>query len=126
MFSATLTGLDAAIGGLQASLDEEGSAAFLRAAGLVADDARSTHAFANRTRLLESRIVPGQVRGRLLAGNLQADVLGATRYGGYVEEGTRRNRPYPYLAPASDHAFTGMIAELEAGLATAARRAGWA
>lgn len=93
--------LDAQFASLSAMLDDEARAAMLEGARLVADEAAAHHPYTNRTGRLQSRTVAGRVRGNASRGRVSADVLGDTRYGSFVEEGTSRSRPYPYLAPAA-------------------------
>lgn len=93
--------LDAQLGSLAAALDDEARAAMLDGARIVADEAAAHHPYTNRTGRLQSRTVAGRVRGNASRGRVRAEVLGDTRYGSFVEEGTSRNRPYPYLAPAA-------------------------
>jgi len=99
--------LDAQLGSLAAMLDDEARAAMLDGARIVADEAAAHHPYTNRTGRLQSRTVAGRVRGNASRGRVSADVLGDTRYGSFVEEGTSRedgtsrSRPYPYLAPAA-------------------------
>lgn len=93
--------LDAQFASLSAMLDDEARAAMLEGARIVADEAAAHHPYTNRTGRLQSRTVAGRVRGNASRGRVSADVLGDTRYGSFVEEGTSRSRPYPYLAPAA-------------------------
>lgn len=93
--------LDAQLGSLAAMLDGEARAAMLDGARIVADEAAAHHPYTNRTGRLQSRTVAGRVRGNASRGRVSAEVLGDTRYGSFVEEGTSRSRPYPYLAPAA-------------------------
>lgn len=116
-------GVDAAIGALRAAIDAELTAGMLRGAQIVADDARREHPYTNRTGRLESRTVPGRVV--LLAGSVRAEVLGDTRYGRYVDEGTAHSRPYPFLFPAWERRQDAVASEIESALSLAARRAGW-
>lgn len=93
--------LDAQLGSLAAMLDDEARAAMLDGARIVAEEAATNHPYTNRTGRLQSRTVAGLVRGNASRGRVRVDVLGDTRYGSFVEEGTSRSRPYPYLAPAA-------------------------
>jgi hypothetical protein len=51
--------------------------------------------------------------------------VGARPYGSYVEDGTSRNRPYPYLKPAWDRTEDAFAAEMDLALQEAVRAAGW-
>ena len=88
------------VGELLAALDEEVSAGVLAGGRVVAEEAATNHPYTNRTGTLQSRTQAGVVHGRASRGVVHIDVLGDTRYGGFVEHGTSRNRPYPYLGPA--------------------------
>lgn len=88
------------IGALLAAVDEEVASGALQGARVVAEEAATNHPYQNRTGRLQSRTQAGTVSGRASRGGVQVEVLGDTRYGSFVEEGTSRNRPYPYLAPA--------------------------
>ena len=92
--------LDLAIAEMLAALDVEMPAAMLDATRTVADEAAARHPYTNRTGNLQRRTQAGRVVGRASRGLVRVDVLGDTRYGSFVEEGTSRNRAYPYLAPA--------------------------
>ena len=88
------------IGAILASVDEAVAVGVLDGARVVAEDAATTHTYQNRTGLLQSRTQAGRVTGLASRGSVSVDVMGDTRYGSFVEEGTSRNRAYPYLAPA--------------------------
>lgn len=99
MSRATLD-IEPLIGALLAALDEDVSAGVLAGGRVVAEEAATNHPYTNRTGTLQSRTQAGVVQGRASRGRVHIDVLGDTRYGGFVEHGTSRNRPYPYLGPA--------------------------
>lgn len=88
------------IGALLASIDDAIAEGALAGARLVAEEAATHHPYRNRTGTLQSRTQAGRVTGRASRGIVRVDVLGDTRYGSFVEQGTSRSRPYPYLAPA--------------------------
>lgn len=88
------------IGALLASIDGAVADGVLSGARIVAEEAASRHPYQNRTGLLQSRTQAGRVTGQASRGRVSVSVLGDTRYGSFVEEGTSRSRPYPYLAPA--------------------------
>jgi hypothetical protein len=91
--------LDAAIDEMRARIDGEMLPAMLDVAEGVVDDMKSGHTFTNRTGRLEGSMHHGGASGSLLRG-YRVDVIANTRYATYVDEGTSRNRPYPYLWPA--------------------------
>lgn len=117
--------LERAVGELQASLERELAAGMLTVARMVADEAATRHPYTNRTGTLQRRTVAGRVRGSLRVGHWTAEVLGDTPYGGFVEFGTSRNRPYPYLVPAWGRRADDAAATIGRSLEDAARRAGW-
>ena len=115
--------VDLLISELLASLDEEVPAAMNAAARLVADDAANQHPYQNRTGRLQSRTVPGVVRGLVSRGLVTGEVLGDTPYGSFVDQGTSRNRPYPFLEPAFARKEPEVDALLDNALERAATRA---
>ena len=88
------------IGAILASVDDAVAEGVLDGARVVAEQAAAVHPYTNRTGNLQRRTQAGRVVGRASRGLVRDDVLGDTRYGSFVEEGTSRNRAYPYLAPA--------------------------
>jgi hypothetical protein len=88
------------IGAILASVDDAVAKGVLDGARVVAEQAAAVHPYTNRTGNLQRRTQAGRVVGRASRGLVRVDVLGDTRYGSFVEEGTSRNRAYPYLAPA--------------------------
>ena len=92
--------VDRAIAELSAAIEQELPRGALDGARIVAEEAATNHPYTNRTGRLQNRTQAGRVRGSALRGLIRAEVLGDTRYGGFVEHGTSRNRPYPYLGPA--------------------------
>jgi len=121
-----LTGIDAATAELASALDEECLRGGVEAAGVVADEARRSHPYENRTGQLEARTVPGRVRGRVSADTLRIQVVGETRYGGYLEEGTTRlGQRFVFLRPAYARAEDRVVRAIEDSMTRAAERAGW-
>ena len=88
------------IGAILASVDDAVAEGVLDGARVVAEQAAAVHPYTNRTGNLQRRTQAGRVVGRASRGLVRVDVLGDTRYGSFVEEGTSRNRAYPYLVPA--------------------------
>ena len=87
--------MERAIAELSAAIEQELPKGALDGARVVAEEAATNHLYTNRTGRLQSRTQTGRVRGSALRGLIRAEVLGDTRYGGFVEHGTSRNRPYP-------------------------------
>jgi HK97 gp10 family phage protein len=64
----------------------------------VADYARANHPFQNRTQNLENSIQPDPVE--IEDGVVVGPVRAGMEYAAYVEFGTAKSSPYPYLNPA--------------------------
>lgn len=64
----------------------------------IANDAKINHSFTNRTGNLENSIqpLPVKVNGNIIEGGVNAGM----DYSGFVEFGTSKSAPYPYLTPA--------------------------
>jgi hypothetical protein len=80
-------------------IDGEMLPAMLDVAEGVVEDMKTGHTFTNRTGRLEASMHHGGASGSVVRG-YRVEVLASTRYASYVDEGTSRNRPYPYLWPA--------------------------
>jgi hypothetical protein len=118
MLRARLTGIEPAIGRLERGIGAELERTLERASKRVADEAKRSHAFENRTGDLERSIRPLDVHRSadfVFVGGVVAD----TDYGEYVEASR------PFLQPAFDRLAPGIENELEFALEQAARRAGW-
>lgn len=126
---AHFVGIEQAVAALQGAVTEETERGMVRACQMVADEAAANHDYENRTGRLQSRTVPGRVTtsGHRVTGL----VLGDTRYGKYIEEGTKnadgseRIRPRKFLEKAAERRSSGIAAEFDIALGEAARRAGW-
>lgn len=112
-----------AIAEMLAAVEQELPRGALEGARVVAEEAATNHPYTNRTGRLQSRTQAGRVRGSALRGLIRAEVLGDTRYGGFVEHGTSRSRPYPYLGPAWVRRQDDFARAVEASLERAAVRA---
>jgi len=115
--------VERAIAELSAAIEQEVPRGALDGARIVAEEAAANHPYTNRTGLLQSRTQAGRVRGSALRGLIRAEVLGDTRYGGFVEHGTSRNRAYPYLGPAWVRRQDDFARAVDAALERAAVRA---
>lgn len=115
--------VDRAIAEMLAAVEQELPRGALEGARVVAEEAATNHPYTNRTGRLQSRTQAGRVRGSALRGLIRAEVLGDTRYGGFVEHGTSRSRPYPYLGPAWVRRQDDFARAVEASLERAAVRA---
>lgn len=119
-------GGDEALDDLFTALDRELSNGLQRAAELVALQASTTHPYTDRTGGLSRSIQAAPVIGSIATHNLRGVVVAGEDYASFVEEGTSRSRPYPYLAPAAAAVDAAISTEGEKALEAAARRAGWA
>lgn len=115
--------IDGVITDALARIDEEVSRGALMGARIVAEEAATNHPYTNRTGRLQNRTQAGRVMGLASRGNVRVDVLGDTFYGGFVEHGTSRNRPYPYLRPAWQRREEDFARVIDAALAQGLRRA---
>ena len=115
--------VDRAIAEMLVAVEQELPRGALDGARIVAEEAAANHPYTNRTGRLQSRTQAGRVSGSALRGLIRAEVLGDTRYGGFVEHGTSRNRPYPYLGPAWVRRQDDFARAVEASLERAAVRA---
>lgn len=119
-------GLDEAIADLRAGVEAELPHTMLTVCSIVADEAARQHPYQNRTMNLQRHTVPGRVTGGVSSGRLRGEVLGDMFYGSFVDEGTSRNRAYPFLLPAFRRADYALDATLDRGLQVGALRGGWA
>ena len=115
--------VERAIAEMLGAIEQELPKGALDGARIVAEEAATNHPYTNRTGRLQSRTQAGRVRGSALRGLIRAEVLGDTRYGGFVEQGTSRNRPYPYLGPAWVRRQDDFARAVDAALERAAVRA---
>lgn len=129
---ARFAGVDEAFSALDAALTEELAEGMVRVAEAVAVEARANHDYQNRSGALQERTMVGGVP-TTTANHVTIKVVGDTRYGKYIEEGTKnkdeseRIRPRRFLENAATRLFDGGRAAAEIGIAMdrAASRAGW-
>ena len=88
----------------------------------VAAAARAEHDYQNRTGTLEERTMVGGP-AVTTAGRVSVTVVGDTRYGKCIEEGTSRIRPRRFLASAAERCESAIVGELSEAMARAAERA---
>lgn len=120
-----IEGVDEALDGLLAGLDQELPEAVTEASKIVADEAAAHHPYINRTGDLETMTVPGVTSGTFSSGTLAGEALGDTPYGKFVDEGTTRMKARPFLKPAADRKEAETGHAIEEGAERAAQRAGW-
>jgi len=65
---------------------------------IVVNDARADHPYKDRTTNLTKSIMAGVVN--VEDDNVTAEVKAEAEYASYVEMGTSRSKPYPFLYPA--------------------------
>ncbi|MBU2703685.1 HK97 gp10 family phage protein [Sporomusaceae bacterium BoRhaA] len=78
----------------------------------VADYAKANHPFQNRTQNLENSIQPDPVE--IEDGVIVGPVRAGMDYAAYVEFGTAKNAPYPYLNPAKEANKQNLVDTLKA------------
>lgn len=120
-----IEGVDEALDGLLAGLDQELPGAVTEASKIVADEAAAHHPYTNRTGDLETMTVPGVTLGTFSSGTLAGEAIGDTPYGKFVDEGTVYMTARPFLKPAADRRESDTARAIENGAERAARRAGW-
>ncbi len=124
MFSATLNGLEEALQELE---DEtlSGLPAIVETwAQGAAQHARAEHPYTDRTGNLTASIEA--LPARTVGGRVEGGVVAGMDYASYVDEGTSRARPYPYLQPAAQATESYAEEIAERGLRAAVTRAdGW-
>lgn len=96
-----LLGLDAFVAELSAALDDELPTAMDNTAEAVAATARAEHPYTDRTGDLTASIQALPAQGSAMGGTLHGLVMAGTEYASFVEKGTSRSAPYPYLEPAA-------------------------
>ena len=123
--------LHARIDVLLDALQDEVSGVIERVTQDVANDARASHSFQNRTEYLQGSIGAVPPVGQLAAGDLRAEVIALMPYASYVEQGTRRNhrtgrpnRPYPFLSPALARRLPSLGSDVSRAVVRAIARAG--
>lgn len=88
-----------AVAAMRATTDHELIFALMEGAEVVAASAQTAHVYRNRTGRLEARTRAESVSGSM-ANGYRIRVVGATRYGSFLEEGTSRIQGYAFLLPA--------------------------
>lgn len=121
-FTARFEGLDTFLAEVGAAVDEGARAAVERQGERVAGAARADHPYQDRTGDLTTSLEGLPAMGSALDGTLQGGAAAGTEYASYVEEGTERSRPYPYLAPAAELTEPAFEQDADAQLQTAIDR----
>lgn len=109
---------------LRDTVDDELEHAVYRAGVRIEQYAKGHHPFQNRTGRLEASIQAIRPSGKASVGTLQGGVHVSMPYASFVEHGTSRNRPYPYLYPAAEALEEFYHRDVEDSLERAVRRAG--
>jgi hypothetical protein len=90
--------------------------ASLAAAAAGIEEARSNHPYTDRTYSLSGDAHAEQVEEE---GALEAEMVWPVRYAGFVDEGTARNKPYPFTPQACRVAETTLEQETNSAVDTA-------
>ncbi len=124
MFAATLNGLEEALQELE---DEtlSGLPAIVETwAQGAAQHARAEHPYTDRTGNLTASIEA--LPARAVGDRVEGGVVAGMDYASYVDEGTSRARPYPYMEPAARATESYAEEIADRGLrAAVTRAAGW-
>lgn len=110
-----LTGLEQAIKSVLDKIGEGADQGAIAAAKVVADQAKSSHPYTDRSGDLTSSITPPDyTSGSLASGNLECAVVAMEPYAGFVEA-----KGFKFLEPA----FEASIPQVEQAFATAVEQA---
>ncbi len=120
MLTATLSDLAAPLARLEAALEHQLDAALGLISARVADEAKASHPFQNRTGDLEASIRPLDTSGSALDGTLAGGVIAEEDYASFVEAAG-----FAFLDPAYERVAPETDRLLEQALSEAARAAGW-
>lgn len=85
----------------------------VRAGQVVAKTALAIEADAKTLAPVDTGFLQGSISTDLSSDRLKAEIGPTAEYGGYVELGTSRMAPQPYLAPASDRWEPGFVQAME-------------
>jgi len=106
---------------LRSGVDDGLERAIRATSRAVRDEARRSHAYADRTGRLTRSIAVRPTGGTFSRGTLEGGVVAAMPYASYVEDGTSRSRAFQYLGTAwvlqRDDAERRVQDALEAALA---------
>ncbi len=109
---------------LPRALDDELERAVRRTAREVAQEAKRSHSYIDRTGYLTRSIAAQETFGQFRDDTLEGAVTATAPYASYVEEGTTRARAYQYLGTAWLLQRDETEARMQDALEEAARRAG--
>lgn len=109
MINAKINGLNELLGNVQELKDvsEKAVAASLAQIAMeIAEDAKQNHSFQNRTGNLEASIqpLPVEMKGKRFSQIVRAGMS----YAVYVEKGTEKNNPHPFMGPALERNKTNI------------------
>lgn len=113
-----------AIRAMESAAQRGAKSGLVAGARFVGFYARAKHPYTNRTYRLQTNTRYDGARGLRGAwgSSYTVHVVGDTFYGGFVELGTSRNRPYPYLAPAWEAEEGLVVRTVEASMRGAVER----
>lgn len=124
-FEINLGPLRESLRALPDALDDTLESAVRVSAQLVAERSRAEHPYTDRTGALTRRTRAHAPRGRFTRGDLRGEIVADTLYASYVERGTSRSRPYPYLGPALEFCRPEIEHRIDNAVEIALRRAGF-
>ncbi len=107
--------LVAAVAEMIAEVSRALPAALTSGGKLIAAYARANHPYENRTFRLQRHTQWQFTDGNLYRG-YRVEVHGGMPYGSFVEDGTSRSRPYPYLWPAWQREQATVVQVIEASM----------
>lgn len=123
MFRATVDGIEEALQKLEDETLEALPGVIDGWSAGVAASARADHPYTDRTGSLTGSIEA--LPARDVGGRVEGGVVAGMSYASYVENGTERSRPYPYLAPAARDTEPYAEEIAERGMRAAITAAGW-
>lgn len=119
-----MAGLVETIRAMEVAAQRGAKTGLVAGARFVGFYARANHPYTNRTYRLQTNTRYDGQRGLRGAwgSSYTVHVVGDMFYGGFVELGTSRSRPYPYLAPAWEAQETLVVRTVEASVLGAVER----
>lgn len=123
MFTARLDGIEEALQELEDEVMEALPGIVTQWAQGAAQHARAEHPYTDRTGDLTASIEA--LPARTMGDRVEGGVVAGMDYASFVDEGTSRARPYPYMEPAAQASEPYAEEIAERGLRTATTAAGW-
>lgn len=123
MFTASLSGIEEALQELESETLSALPGVVETWAQGAAQHARAEHPYTDRTGDLTASIQA--LPARRVGDRVEGGVVAGMSYASYVDEGTDRSRPYPYMQPAAEATEPYVEEIAERGLRAATTAAGW-